>query len=69
VPSLGFLTLLAALLVPIHGSAAPITGDPSAGRGAPRVGSTISCGVEPDGTNDLRRIKRSRLGMPRTRSG
>jgi hypothetical protein len=46
---LGFLALVAALLAPLHGVAAPITGDPGAGRGAPSVGSTISCGVEGDG--------------------
>lgn len=46
-----FLALLAAVLPPIDGWAAPITGDPSAGSGPPRTGATISCGVEPDGTS------------------
>jgi hypothetical protein len=38
------------VLLPAGGSAAPITGDPSAGRGAPSTGVTISCAIEPDGT-------------------
>ena len=48
-PSLGFLALVAALLAPIDAAAAPITGDPSAGRGTPSVGSTMSCAVEREG--------------------
>jgi hypothetical protein len=51
VPALGALALLATLLAPIDGWAEPITGDPSAGRGAPSTGATISCGLEPDGTS------------------
>jgi PASTA domain len=49
VPPLGLLALAAALLAPIDGSGAPITGAPSGGGGAPSVGSTISCGVDRDG--------------------
>jgi hypothetical protein len=47
---LRLLAVIAALLVPAHGSAAPITGDPGAGRGAPNAGVTISCGIEANGT-------------------
>jgi PASTA domain/PEP-CTERM motif len=45
----GLLALSAALVLPPAGSAAPITGDPGAGRGAPS-GVTISCAMEPNGT-------------------
>jgi PASTA domain len=51
VRSLASLTLLAAVLLPIDGSAAPITGDPGGGSGVPRTGATISCGLEPNGTS------------------
>ena len=44
------LLALAVLLLTAGASAAPITGDPSAGRGAPNAGVTISCAIEPDGT-------------------
>ena len=47
---LGLVALIAVLLLPAGGSAAPITGDPSAGRGAPSTGVTISCAIEPNGT-------------------
>jgi hypothetical protein len=51
VRSLASLTLLAAVLLPVDGSAAPITGDPGGGSGVPRTGATISCGLEPNGTS------------------
>ncbi|MGH6896264.1 MAG: PASTA domain-containing protein [Geminicoccaceae bacterium] len=61
--SVGIVILIAGLLVPAAGSAAPIIGDPSAaggpttdarppglnGGGPPRVGVVVSCGVQPDG--------------------
>jgi hypothetical protein len=47
---LGLLSLIAVLLLPAGGAAAPITGDPDAGRGALSAGVTISCAIEPDGT-------------------
>ena len=46
----GLCALIAVLLPPAGGSAAPITGDPGAGRGAPNTGVTISCAIEPNGT-------------------
>ena len=47
---LGLLSLIAVLLLPAGGSAGPITSDPSAGRGTPSSGVTISCAIEPNGT-------------------
>ena len=47
---LGLVSLVAILLLPTPGSAAPITGDPGAGRGARGSGVTISCAMEPNGT-------------------
>jgi hypothetical protein len=46
---LGLLSLIAVLLLPAGAAAAPITGDPGAGGGAPSDGVTISCAIEPDG--------------------
>jgi hypothetical protein len=42
--------LIAALVLPAGGSAAPITGDPGAGRGPVGTAVTISCAMEPNGT-------------------
>ena len=60
-PALGVLVLIASLLMPPAGSAAPMIGDPSAGPaagarpqglnqgGPPSVGVVLSCAVQPDG--------------------
>ena len=60
-PALGILVLIATLLAPTAGSAAPMVGDSSAGpaaaapppglnqAGPPSVGVVLSCAVQPDG--------------------
>ena len=46
----GLLSLVGVVLSPAQAAAAPITGDPGAGRGPLRTGVTISCAMQPDGT-------------------
>jgi hypothetical protein len=47
---LGLVWLLAAVLLPAAGWAAPITGGPGPGTGAPTAGVTVSCALGSDGT-------------------